>query len=266
MADTGGREGVREGRRRRLVAAVISLGALGVGVVHTVRPDLKIDGATLVLAAIAVVPWLGDLFESIELPGGAKFQYRQLQERVEAVEQQAAEAREAVDDASRQARVALVAGGEGVQGAEAEQTVGRLVDEYADLRRREPSGPARTYRQELIFAELARFTPLVADYDTASALGSPDGGTRLAAYARLYARPEEEFLPALVEAAVSEDFAFSQYWAFQAIGSIVDAVGPGNVRLDTVRRLRACLPGLPQESDRVRALTAVLRRLESAAG
>ncbi|MEU1285118.1 hypothetical protein [Kitasatospora sp. NPDC005856] len=248
------------------MAAVISLGALGVGVVHTVRPDLKIDGATLALAAIAVVPWLGDLFESIELPGGAKFQYRQLQERVEAVEQQAAEARQAGDDASRQAWMALVAGGEGIRSAEAVEEVGRLVDEFTDLRRSEPAGPTRTYRQELIFAELARVTPLVADFDIASALGSPDGGTRLAAYARLYARPEEEFLSALVEAAASEELAFNQYWAFHAVGSIVGAVGPGNVRLDTVRRLRACLPPLPQGSDRSRVLTAVLRRLESVAG
>ncbi|MFI2612779.1 hypothetical protein [Kitasatospora sp. NPDC018619] len=265
MTDTGGREGVREGRRRGLVAAAISLGALGTGVAHTVRPDLKIDGATLVLAAIAVVPWLGDLFESIELPGGAKFQYRQLQERVEAVEQQAAEARQAGDDASRQARVALAVGGEGIPSAAAEEEVGRLVDEFTALRRTEPSGPARTYRQELLFAELARLTPLVDGYDTASALASSDGGTRLAAYARLYARPEEEFLPALVEAAVSEELAFNQYWAFHAVGSIVDAVGSGNVRLDTVRRLRACLPLLPQGSDRVRALTAVLRRLDGPA-
>ncbi|MFE4976275.1 hypothetical protein ACFRAR_29750 [Kitasatospora sp. NPDC056651] len=248
------------------MAAVISLGALGIGVIHTVRPDLKIDGATLALAAIAVVPWLGDLFESIELPGGAKFQYRQLQERVEAVEQQAAEAQQAGDDASRQARVALVAGGEGIRGAEVEEEVGRLVDEFTDLRRSEPSGPARTYRQELIFAELARLTPLVDDYDTASALGSADGGARLAGYARLYARPEEEFLPTLVEAAVSEGLAFNQYWAFHAVGSIVDAIGPGNVRLGTVRRLRSCLPALPQGSDRIRALTAVLRRLDGAVG
>ncbi|MFJ6769461.1 hypothetical protein ACIQOV_00520 [Kitasatospora sp. NPDC091257] len=101
--------------------------------------------------------------------------------------------------------------------------------------------PARTYHQEPVFVELAGLTPVVAGYDTASALGSPDGGTRPAAYARLYARPEEEFLPALVEAALPEGLAFNQYWAYHAIGSTVDAVGPGNVRLDTVRLcVRAC--------------------------
>ncbi|MGW3045514.1 hypothetical protein ACWC9T_37060 [Kitasatospora sp. NPDC001159] len=227
---------------------------------------MKIDGATLVLAAIAVLPWLGDLFESIELPGGAKLQYRHLQERVEAVEQQAAEARLAVGDASRQARVALVATSEGTRSPEAGLSVDRLVREYTALRRDEPSGPARTYRQEQIFAELARLTPQLADFDIASALGADDGGTRLAAYARLYALPTEEFLPALVDAACSEALSFNQYWAFHATGSIVDAAGPGNVRLATLQRLRAALPQLPQDSDRAGALRAVIGRLENAMG
>ncbi|WP_406510566.1 hypothetical protein [Streptomyces sp. NBC_00212] len=216
---------------------MISVGAVGAAAVHIVKPDVKIDGATLVLAAIAIVPWLGDLFESIELPGGAKFQYRKLEERLEAAEQRAEDVRLAVNDASRQARVALVASGdESVQGEEAAEGVGRLMAEFTELRRSMHSTPARTLRQERIFAELVRLAPQLVDFDIAGALGSADGGIRLTAYARLYACPEGEFLPALVEAAAEEVLPFGQFWALQAVRAVIDAVGPGNVQLATVQR------------------------------
>ncbi|WP_424705462.1 hypothetical protein [Kitasatospora acidiphila] len=255
------------GLRKRLIAPVISVGAVGVGALHLVKPDLKIDGATLVLAAIAVVPWLGDLFESIELPGGAKLQYRKLEERLEAAEQRAEEVRLAANDASRQARVALVASGnESVPEEGVGEAVGRLLDEFTDLRRRMPSGAARTYRQELIVAELIKLAPQLADFDIAGALGSADGGRRLTAYARLYACPEGDFLPTLVAAAAEEVVSFSQFWALRAIDAVIDAVGPGNVQLGTVRRLRSCLAGLPQSAvDRAHLLRAILGRLEAAA-
>ncbi|MET9182276.1 hypothetical protein ABZX88_29285 [Kitasatospora aureofaciens] len=247
---------------------MISLGAIGLTVVHLVEPDMKIDGATLVLAAIAVVPWLGDLFESIELPGGAKFQYRKLEERLEAAEERAEEVRQAVNGASRQARVALVASGtESLHGESAEEVVRRLQDEFTDLRRRMPSGPERTYRQELILAALVRLTPQLEEFDIAAALVSADGGTRLTAYARLYACPEGEFLPALVEAAAEEVLPFAQFWALHAIAAVIDAVGPDSVQLATVRRLRACLARIPQTAvDRIQSLRTILGRLEDAVG
>ncbi|MFB6892148.1 hypothetical protein ACFCX4_22890 [Kitasatospora sp. NPDC056327] len=254
--------------RKRLTAPFISLGAVALGIVHIVRPDLKVDGATLVLAAIATVPWLGGLFESIELPGGAKFQYRQLEERLEAAEQRAEDVRLAVSDAGRQARVALVtAGEESSRGRTAHEAVARLLEEFTDLRRTMPSGPGRTYRQELIFAELVRHAPRLDGFDVAAALRSPDGGTRLSAYARLYARPEGEFLTALVNAAAEEPLAFAQFWALHAVGAVVDAVGPGNVRLGTVRRLRSCLARIPHDAaDRAGTLRSILGRLEDAGG
>ncbi|MFJ8039288.1 hypothetical protein ACIRBX_02085 [Kitasatospora sp. NPDC096147] len=251
-------------RRRQLIASLVSLGALGIGVLHTVRPELKVDAVTVVLAVVAVVPWLGELFESIELPGGTKLQYRQLQERVEAVELQAAQARSVGDDASRQARVALAAaGGEGVRGG---TELAALIAEFTDLRRREPSGPARTYQQEQIFVELARITPGLDAFDPATALRSTDAGVRLAAYARLYAKPELEYWPELVEAALAEPLGFSQYWAIHAINALITVSGVGHVRLDAARRLRALLPQLPPGGDRHGVLRTVLGRMERALG
>ncbi|AWZ09005.1 hypothetical protein DRB96_36520 [Streptomyces sp. ICC1] len=236
---------------------------MGIGTVHVVRPDVEIDGTTLALAAIAVVPWLGDLFESIELPGGTKLQYHTLQERIDATEQRTEEIRQAADDAARQARVALVtSGSENMAGGSAMEKVVELAREFTKLRRTEPSSPGRTYRQEQIFAELVRLTPQLADLDVSAALGSDDGGTRLTGYARLYARPGPQYLRALVEAAVEENLPFNQYWAFHTVGAMIDTIGAGRIELATARQLRSCISRVPENSDRARALRAALTRLD----
>ncbi|WP_330335573.1 hypothetical protein OHS33_38480 (plasmid) [Streptomyces sp. NBC_00536] len=253
-------------RRNRLTAPLISAAAVAVAAIHLARPDLRIDGITLALAAIALIPWLGDLFESLELPGGAKIQYRKLEERLEAAEQQAEDVRLAVNSASRQARVALVTSGdETLQGEAAAERVGRLTADFTALRRRMPSGPERTYRQEQIFAELIRVTPHLTGFDVPTALASTDGGTRLSAYARLYACPEAEHLQPLVSAATTETLPFAQFWAFKAIDTVLDATDPGNVRLTTVRALRSCLAHLPPDAvDRAQSLRTTLTRLDDA--
>lgn len=85
--DSGGQARRTHGLRRHIVAAVLTCSAIGAAAVHVIKPDLKIDGITVVLLVVAAVPWLGDLFDSIELPGGAKFQYAQLVHRIEAGEE-----------------------------------------------------------------------------------------------------------------------------------------------------------------------------------
>jgi hypothetical protein len=68
------------------LALAISVAALLIAAVHLVWPGLEIDAVTLVLLAIAAVPWLAPIFKSIELPGGWKFEYQQIQEQVKEVE------------------------------------------------------------------------------------------------------------------------------------------------------------------------------------
>lgn len=52
--------------------------ALAVALIHILFPSLEIDGITVTLLAIAVIPWLGPLFKTIELPGGLKVEYQDL--------------------------------------------------------------------------------------------------------------------------------------------------------------------------------------------
>lgn len=57
-------------KKRRLRASQwITLAALLLALAHLVFPGVAIDAATLTLLVIAVAPWLGVVFKSIELPG-----------------------------------------------------------------------------------------------------------------------------------------------------------------------------------------------------
>lgn len=73
------------GTRSRVAPIALTICALGLAVVHLVRPNAAIDATTLALLAIAALPWLGSVFKSVELPGGIKAEYR---ERIQAIEEQ----------------------------------------------------------------------------------------------------------------------------------------------------------------------------------
>ena len=55
-------------RARLLVTSV----ALAAAVFHLIWSDLKVDGVIVALIVVALMPWLGAVFDSIELPGGVK--------------------------------------------------------------------------------------------------------------------------------------------------------------------------------------------------
>jgi hypothetical protein len=58
---------------------VVTLGALAIALIHLIWPEVAIDAITLVLIAIAVIPWLAPLFKSLELPSGWKVEFQELQ-------------------------------------------------------------------------------------------------------------------------------------------------------------------------------------------
>jgi hypothetical protein len=58
---------------------VISLGALLLAIVHIIFPNLSIDAITLTLIIIAILPWLTPLVKAMELPGGWKIEFRDLE-------------------------------------------------------------------------------------------------------------------------------------------------------------------------------------------
>jgi len=72
----------------RWLAALITSCAALLAVVHAVRPDLRIDAVTLALLVVAIAPWLAPVFKSVELPGGWKFEYQEVQRQVSEVRRQ----------------------------------------------------------------------------------------------------------------------------------------------------------------------------------
>lgn len=61
------------------IQIAISAVAVVIIVVHLVWPKVAIDGITLALLVIAIVPWLAPLFKSLEFPGGWKVEFQDLQ-------------------------------------------------------------------------------------------------------------------------------------------------------------------------------------------
>ncbi|MFD7505211.1 hypothetical protein [Streptomyces sp. NPDC059850] len=246
MSERGERGERNRAWRRHLVAGAVSVLALGVAVAHLVKPDLKIDNVTVALLVIAIVPWLRTLFTSIELPGGLRVEFRDVEQRIEAAE--------AMADA------ALVGGGGGAGDTDdpaAREDVRRLAAEYLSVRDTMRSGSARTQRMNGILARLVRATQRIADPELTAWLRSSDGGLRLAAYARLYAVPDDA-LDLLADAVVDEPLAFSQYWGIRALDKAVDLVGPENVRSSVVRRLEDCRPN---GADRAHLLNRLLAKI-----
>ena len=57
----------------------ISLVALIVAIIHVIWPNITIDAITVFLLVVALVPWLFPLLKSLELPGGWKIEFQELE-------------------------------------------------------------------------------------------------------------------------------------------------------------------------------------------
>jgi|ERR1043166_2409803 hypothetical protein len=65
--------------KQKPMRIAITLTALAVAAAHLVWPRLAIDGITALLMAVAIVPWLQPLLKSLELPGGLKIEFQDLE-------------------------------------------------------------------------------------------------------------------------------------------------------------------------------------------
>lgn len=65
--------------RHKWMRATITLAAVGVAAAHIFFPALAIDSITAALLLFAVLPWLQPLFKSVELPGGLKVEFQDVE-------------------------------------------------------------------------------------------------------------------------------------------------------------------------------------------
>ena len=64
---------------KQKIKLTITTGAVLIAAIHIIFPKINIDVITVVLIAFAIIPWLEPLFKSVELPGGLKLEFHDLQ-------------------------------------------------------------------------------------------------------------------------------------------------------------------------------------------
>jgi len=64
---------------KKKIKWIISIVAIILVLGHIILPELNIDLITVFLVALAIIPWLDTLFKSVELPGGLKFEFQDLE-------------------------------------------------------------------------------------------------------------------------------------------------------------------------------------------
>jgi hypothetical protein len=96
---------------RVVVGVVVTIAAAALAIVHIARPHAAIDGTTVALLGIAALPWLGSIFDRIELPGGIKAEYRrrlnEVEQKVAVVESELARFRGATPELTARLEEAL---------------------------------------------------------------------------------------------------------------------------------------------------------------
>jgi len=64
----------------RTLQLTITIVALVIVLIHLKIPTLAIDAITVALLIVAIAPWLAPILKTLELPGGLKIEFHQLEE------------------------------------------------------------------------------------------------------------------------------------------------------------------------------------------
>lgn len=271
-AQTSGGNQQKRARFRYVISIVISVIALVVAGIHIGWADAQVDSITVALLAIAATPWLGEILESIELPGGTKLKYRirELEERADRQEEQISENKGRAESALAQSEAATTASAisSGVPGT-MEVGLQPMIDKYNRVRASQGSGGSRTAAMTSIAGEMIAIAPAATDFPVAQAL-SMSGGMRLAAYAILNVRPDPSLLHPLVESLTARDpnqphlFAaqpFEQYWGILALRKTLALVNREQIDERDIDALYDLLRQLRPGTDRHFELSRALRVL-----
>jgi hypothetical protein len=233
----------------RISAAVSTVAAVAIAA-HLIWPRLRIDFVTVVLLAVASVPWLRGIVSSVDLPGGASIKLADMRRAVARDQQETIEAIRSVATADTAAPTAEKLG-----------QIYDLADEYERIRAVQPSGHQRTQSMGQVARQILSLMPL-DNYDPDGDLLSPKAGHRLVAYLALVADPDashaEELTRTLTE---REGIPYNQNWALRALSRIVEIDGASNISSRSVAQLRGMRDGLRPGSDRQLLLADLADRL-----
>lgn len=192
-----------------------------------IEPDLTVDSIVVSLLVIAIAPWLGLIFKSLEVPGVGKGEFRDLIQRTvdEAVDKKVDQVDtgvEAVQDAQNAfSKVEEEKYEEKLEEEKPErprQQLDELIKEYNMIRSLEPPGSQRTANMTRVVRDMMQLADDLPSFDWSQNLESPDRGARLAAFSFLYRRPTKGAgIPLVYSLTKVEDKPFGQYWALMAL-------------------------------------------------
>lgn len=247
---------------RLLVTSV----ALAAAIFHLIWSDLRVDGVIVALLVVALMPWLGAVFDSIELPGGVKVHY--LEQRLDKAQTELSKAqtetqhaKRAAASASQKAAVAFATNKPDSRTRHADRQLKELVAQYNEARAAQESSPRRTAILTEIAGRMVALSGQLSHYDWRKALGSDDPGLRVAGYAWLYANPNPRAAQLLVDTVtVREETHFGQYWGLEALQRCLPLADAVTVAALTPK-LKDFLSRLPTDSDRHYELSNLLDQL-----
>jgi hypothetical protein len=242
--------------------AVLTVAAVAVAVSHAIWPRVTIDGVTLGLIGLALLPWLAPIIKSVELPGIGKIELQEVKAQVEELRGQTASATQKANTAlaSRASSLTVVATTR--NDAIADQQFLNLAARYNLIRKTQKSGPLRTEAMTDIVGEMIDLAYSIPTASIVPLLEEEDEGKRLFAYAYTYARPEPELLPELVRSVTNiKNKPFGQYWGIQAIARIIQRF-PNSPSTEIANRLRSLMARLQKDTDRYYELSKIMESLE----
>jgi hypothetical protein len=224
-------------------------------ILRYVCPNLVIDGITIGLILLALIPWLAPIIKSIEITGIGKVELQDLKNEVEKIKG----AVESVEQKAEYAAASVPEKDTANFNKSDHESLKELANKYVETRKNLRSSPERTAIMTKIFKEMVQLASKINTLDVDSLLLSSNHGDRLSAYAYLYAKPSQEKLGAIIESATEESQPFNQYWGIQAIGKTVYQLPPQEVNMKLVNKLERLKSVLRLNTDRFYELNKILQ-------
>ena len=251
---------VKSSMPTRLLVTAVALAAVAA---HLMWSNLKFDGVVVAMLVVALLPWLGSVFESLELPGGWKLQYREMQQQLEKTHAQSQQAIGAAASASQKVDFALAVSEPTTGTGTASDKFNELAAKYNLIRASQQSSHARTKTLTQMVGQMAALAREMPDYPWQEALSSDDRGRRVAAYAWLYARPTADASELLTQTLTTgrEDTDFGQYWNLQALQRCLQ-LADSDTAAALKPGLERFLPSLPPSNPRYHELSDLLQQLK----
>jgi hypothetical protein len=244
----------------------VSVGAALVVIVHLAWPQVSFDTFAVVLLGLIVLPWIGDILDSIQLPGGMRARVRKLQEEFERTRQEVRGESQAAARKSEDALVIAIADADddGLSrqlNSDPRMRLAELAAEYDALRKR-PKGARRSAEMTRLVGKMMSSAARAHAFDVPTALRSDDPGVRLTGYSWLVVRPDPQYVGELIDVLTGhEESKFNQYWAIRALNTLVEENDPEVVTPSRRAQLKEFTESQPPASDRRYELTRALKAL-----